>query len=207
MKKVSVIILMSIFLVGASTSTSHAGWLFFSKPEFKGRILDAETKEPIQGAVVAAIYHKYSYHLLGAGTEICNTRETLTDEKGEFLIPSYYTIIDPFSIEDKTSFIFYKPGYAPGAVNDSPIYYFGRYPENFFTREIGERAEALKSDATREKVMITYGVVEMPKVKNTRKERLRAMPSRPGLTNSDDLPLLYKAINEENKRFGRGEVK
>ncbi len=207
MKKLSVIILMSIFLIGANTSASHAGWLFFSKPEFKGRILDAETKEPVQGAVVAAIYHKYSYHLFGAGTEICNTRETLTDENGEFRIPSYYTIIDPFSLEDKTSFIFYKPGYAPGAVHNSPIYYFGNYPENFFTREIGERAEAIKSSVTGEKVMITYGVVEMPRVKNTREERLRAMPSSPGLTDSDDLPLLYKAINEERKKFGMKEVK
>ena len=48
-----IFILLAIFVL---ESTSFAGWLIYSKPDFKGRILDAETKEPIKGVVVTAAY-------------------------------------------------------------------------------------------------------------------------------------------------------
>jgi hypothetical protein len=206
MKKISIIMLLSFFLSGISASTCMAGWLFFSKPEFKGRILDAETKEPIEGAVVVAVYHKHEYAIPHGNTIVINTREALTDKNGEFYIPSYYTIISPFSKEEKTDFIIYKPGYEsyPGFTL-YPIDYFGNCPEDFFTRKIGEKGEAYKSSVTLEKITITYGVIELPRLK-TKKERLRATPSTPTDMRADDLPLLFKSINEERKNFGLDEV-
>ena len=47
--------LLIIVLMGAS---SEASLLVYHKPEFKGRVLDAETKEPIEGAVVVVNYAK-----------------------------------------------------------------------------------------------------------------------------------------------------
>lgn len=205
MKKTALITIMMLTFCGLFSSTCTASWLYFYKPEFKGRILDAETKEPIQGAVVVAVYNTHLYGIGDSGTSEIGVRETLTDEKGEFHIPSYFTIINPFSVEEKTSFIIYKPGYKsyPGMIY--PIVYFGNFAEDYFTREIGERAEAIKSDVTMEKITIAYGIVELPKIRMTRENRLRAMPVGPSDFGSDDLPLLFKAINKENKKLGRGE--
>jgi hypothetical protein len=208
MKKISIIMLLSFFLTGIFTSTCIADWLLFSKPEFKGRILDAETKKPIEGAVVVAVYHKHQYAIPHGNTIVINTREALTDEKGEFHIPSYYTIISPFSVDDTTSFIIYKPGYMSYPDLYQHPNYYGNYLEDFFAREIGERAEAVKLSVNlekMEKIIITYGIVELPSLK-TKKERLRTVPSRPVGMRADDLPLLFKSINEERKNFGLDEV-
>ncbi len=208
MKNIFIIILLSLFLTGICASTSIAGWLIFSKPEFKGRILDAETKEPIEGAVVVAVYHKHEYAIPHGNTVVINTREALTDKNGEFSIPSYYTIISLFSVDDTTSFIIYKPGYMsyPDLVNHPN--HFGNYLEDFFAREIGERAEAITFSENlekMEKIIITYGIVELPRLR-TKEERLRATPSTPTDMRADDLPLLFKSINEERKNFGLDEV-
>jgi hypothetical protein len=36
-----------------------ASWLICHKPEFKGKVIDAEAKQPIEGAVVVAKYFKH----------------------------------------------------------------------------------------------------------------------------------------------------
>ena len=33
----------------------------YSKPEFRGRVIDAETKQPIEGAVVVVLYEKWQF--------------------------------------------------------------------------------------------------------------------------------------------------
>jgi len=38
--------LFVLFLVFLMTSEGFAGWLIFHKPEFKGRVIDVETKVP-----------------------------------------------------------------------------------------------------------------------------------------------------------------
>jgi hypothetical protein len=54
---------------------------------------------------------------------------------------------------------------------------------------------------------VVYGIVELPKLE-TKEERLRAIPGRPSGVYEEDLPLFYRAINEEHdllevKRLGR----
>ena len=81
--------------------------------------------------------------------------------------------------------------------------------ENFFSADdFGKQGEVeiAIGDDWGSTQSVTFGVVELPKVQ-TKKERLRAMPGGPGGLRSKQLPLLYKAINEERKRFGLGEVK
>lgn len=183
-----------------------AFWLIYYEPAYKGRIVDAETKEPIEGAVVAAIY--YSHTIIGgpAGgwSTVINTKEAMTDEKGEFYISPYLTLFNPFMHKDGTKFIIYKPGYKGNPAIDD-IDYFRPYAEDFFTKEIGEKGEKRVWDKT---YTVTYGIVELLRCKTEKRdERLKAMPGRPMGTGADELPLLFKALNEENRRFGRGEVK
>lgn len=97
-----------------NTSLSHAGWLIYHKPEFKGKVINAETKEPIEGAVVIAFYKKYPIISgpAGGSASIIKIKETLTDNKGEFYFPPYTTVIQPLAEEWHTNFIIYKPGYS-----------------------------------------------------------------------------------------------
>lgn len=194
----------AIIVIFSLLSKGFAGWLIYHKPEFKGKVIDAETKESIEGAVVVAIYKKHTL-ISGPGggyTSIIKVRETLTSNKGEFYIPSYTTIIQPNSIEDTAEFIIYKPGY--GSYPDlqtSPPGVVG--PEKFFSKNYGT-SETVQIE--HKIIQFTLGIVELPKLK-TRDERLRAIPATPTDYRSKELPLLYKAMNEENKRFGLGEEK
>lgn len=216
MNKWVFVLTLVIFTVAVNVSRSHAGWLIYHKPAFQGKVIDAETKEPIEGAVVVVVYKKHTL-ISGPGggytTEI-KTKETLTDQKGEFHFSSYTTVIQPNSIEDYAEFIIYKPGYGnfPGQRRSPPMGMGLEDIETFFSREIGtqeklEVAAKTADDKFEEKLVnMTLGVVELPLLK-TRDERLRAMPSTPTDIRSKELPLLYKMMNEENKRFGLGEEK
>ena len=112
MKKVLIFIFL-ILIIAITSFPSHAFvWMVYHKPAFKGKVIDAETKEPIEGAVVVAVYNKATIGL-GAGTlsSVINVREALTDKDGMFRIPSYTTMIQPFSWEISATFIIFKPGY------------------------------------------------------------------------------------------------
>ena len=195
----------ALIIIFSLSSISFAGWLIYHKPAFKGKVIDAETKEPIEGAVVVVVYKKHSL-ISGPGggyTSVVKVKETLTDKNGEFYFSPYTTLIQPNSIEDTAEFIIYKPGYGsyPGRDDVHPLNYVG--PEYLFSKELGTKGEIRRGA---EVVTITYGVVELPKLK-TKEERLRAMPSTPTDIGSKELPILYKIMNEENKRFGLGEEK
>ena len=196
------IFLIVIMLIISFTTLAFAGWLIFHKPAFRGKVIDTETKEPIEGAVVVVVYEKHVYGPSGGYTSVIKVKETLTDRKGEFFFPSYTTGIHPFSREEEAGFIIYKPGYGnfPNFQVSPPTFVDW---DKFFSEDYGTKKVARKRSKS---ATVTFGVVELPQLK-TRKERLRAIPGGPTDFGSKELPLLYKAMNEENKRFGLGEVK
>ena len=204
MKKAYITTLLFTLLIFAFSTPCRGGWLIYHKPEFRGKVIDAETKEPIEGAVVLAIYKKYPI-ISGPGggsSSIILIKEALTDKKGEFYISSYTTIIQPLSIEDKTDFIIYKPEYGkyPGLhVSPPPLL----SPEYFFSQEFGTKGEKRWRSKT---VTFTFGVVKLPRLK-TREERLKGLPGYPSDLTSKNSPLFFKTINEEYKRLGLGQVK
>jgi hypothetical protein len=203
MNKILLFFILSLILISDST-LSYAGWLIYHKPEFRGKLIDAETKEPIEGAVVVVIYKKHSL-ISGPGggySSVIKVKEILTDKNGEFHFPPYTTLIQPNSIEDDTKIIVYKPGYGtyPGLQINPPM---PADPEDFFSGEFG-RPGTVRIDNKAFRYLT--GIVELPKL-TTREERLKAIPATPVDYRSKELPLLYKAINEENKRFGLGEEK
>jgi hypothetical protein len=204
MKQVHILLSSIILVTIVFASPCFAGWLVYHKPEFRGKVIDAETKSPLEGAVVVAIYRN-TYIIsgpAGGSSSIINIKEALTDQKGEFYIPSYKTLIQPLSKEDVVDFIIYKPGYAshPGwAIY--PFNYIG--PEYMFSKKFGEKE---KVTSGKKVISIIMGIVELPRLKS-REDRLKAVPGRPTDYRSEDLPLLYKAINKERKSFGLGEIK
>jgi hypothetical protein len=84
-----------IWLLIAITSVyfvTGCGGIFFPLPyrslaPFKGKVVDADTKEPIEGAVVLAAYYFTSYGIAGSNSSVEDGQETLTDKNGEFKLP------------------------------------------------------------------------------------------------------------------------
>ncbi|HYA15639.1 MAG TPA: hypothetical protein VEF33_14980, partial [Syntrophales bacterium] len=133
----------------------------------------------------------------GPGSTLFDVRETLTDAKGEFYIPSYISFI-PFSRDSFADFIIYKPGYMRTC---GPSYYFNNGPmtEEFFSAgAIGQEKEIRNGQAHWKGIL---GIMWLQRAK-TYEERRRGMPSPPGDYTSKDLPLLIKIINEEDKNLG-----
>lgn len=209
MRKLSFTVMISMILVVVYSAPCLAGWLIFHKPGFKGKVIDAETKAPIEGAVVVVVYEKHVYGIAGGYSSVIKVKEILTDKNGMFSFSSYTTIIHPFSTEQEADFIIYKPGYGsfPDFTTCPPSAFPTDIIERFFWAETfgkqGEIRARLLTDGewkdTTEKV--TFGLVELPMLR-TEKERLKTIPGRPTGFRSKELPLLFKAINEERIGFG-----
>lgn len=192
----SIIVAFVVVLVLAfSFSTSNA-WLIYHKPEYRGGVIDAETKAPIEGAVVVVVYYQERIigNVGGAVTRILDAKEILTDNKGEFYFPSY-TVFTPFWSEHFTGFLIYKPGWQGFAQSalDGPM------TEKFFSTDVIGKEGEIRSGQDHWKGAL--GVMELERAK-TREERLRAKPAPPDDFTSKELPLFIKIINEERNNLG-----
>ncbi len=206
MKKILIPIISILFSVFAS-SPSFADWLIFHKPAFQGKVIDAETKEPIEGAVAVAVYTKKTIGIAESYTVIIDVKETLTDKNGEFHFPSYTTITQPLSWEYVTDFIIYKPGY--GNFPNGRVYPIKGMDigfEDFFSGAIGVVKDILfrepwKAGAESTKMKAVLGVVELPKVR-TKEERRKNIPSLPTLEFLDNQKNLLHLIHNEEDFLG-----
>lgn len=79
---------------------------------YYGKVIDGETKKPLEGGAVLAVYYTEGGGFSGARSYYVDAQETLTDKNGEFKIPSNIIItfrflhgwLDP-------QFQIFKPGY------------------------------------------------------------------------------------------------
>ncbi len=195
MKKCFVVLTVAVVLF--STVSACWGWFIYHKPEFRGRVIDAETKEPIEGAVVVVVYYKWRIigHLGGGNVKPLDARETLTDSRGEFYFPTY-TAFTPGSREDVVEFIIFKPGYIKSL---GPSLAGHPMREKFFSSDVIGKVGEIRDGLNSWKGIL--GVVDLKRAK-TREERLRGKPLPPYDYSSKELPLLIKIINEESKNLG-----
>jgi hypothetical protein len=86
---------------------------------FKGRVIDAQTKEPVEGAAVVVYWYKEKSVLVDTVQSLKDVKETLTDKNGEWTIEgpeghelgSIRRLIPFVSYTLKPEFIIFKPGY------------------------------------------------------------------------------------------------
>ncbi|MEN6620511.1 MAG: hypothetical protein ABFD50_03030 [Smithella sp.] len=197
MKKLLLNSINAFLLLILFTQTSQADWPLCSKPEFRGKIIDAQTKQPIEGAVALVLYNN---EMLIGGPGGPNdytfpVKETLTDKKGEFYFPSRYSL-HIVSKCDYVSFIFYKPGY-----NESyggPVNMDAALTEKYFsTGNIGHELEIERGTFEKHNYVKWKGIVGIVELKKG-----TSTPSAPNGYSSTQLPLLFKALNEERKNRG-----
>lgn len=196
-----------LILLIAASSTFAGGWLIFKKPPYKGKVIDSETKEPIEGAVVVAVYKKTSIGLVESYTNDINVREALTDKNGEFYIPSYITLIQPLSWGSFSTFIIYKPGYGsfPQSRTYPPMGIPSDVLEEYFMGETGKEGELVDVDRTFKESFIinrwevTFGIVELPRAR-TWLERIESHRGARinGEIPDSKIPKLRQIVKEED---------
>lgn len=75
----------------------------------KGKVIDADTGDPIEGVVVLAVWNKIYPNAAGHTTKFYDAREAVTDKNGEFEIPGIGLKI--LSLLDDPSVTIFKAGY------------------------------------------------------------------------------------------------
>lgn len=152
---------------------------------YYGKVIDSDTKEPIEGAAVLVVSYTEEYGPAGAITRFADAIETVTDKNGEFKIPPYrVTVFRPLQGWDKYGyFTIFKPGY-------------GCYPSHKYAGPMFIPNGTLPVNE--------HVIIELPKL-STRLERIESTHCSP----PSYIPYLkankfIDLINKENKSLGLG---
>ncbi len=113
--------LETLVLVGLVVGAWPIAGAFADGP-YRGRVIDAETKEPLAGAVVVVYWIRNAPGIgHGPAESFLGAEEALTDDRGEFIVgknpPSNWI---PFTWRSLPNFIIFQPGYGyfPEALRD-----------------------------------------------------------------------------------------
>lgn len=119
---------------------------------YYGKVVDAETKEPLEGAAVVAVYKTQQYGFAGPIARFADAQETVTDKNGEFKIPSktIFTFRPLQSFDSYAWFTIFRPVY-------------GCYPKHKGVKQLSLSKGILPPNK--------HVTIELPKLK-TRDERL-----------------------------------
>ena len=193
MKKRSKYILAGVVVLVFLIMVIH----FANTKTFRGRVIDADTKEPIEGAVVVAAWYKARDTIAGESTSLKDVKECLTDKSGKWLIRGskgrndwpipYLSLFIPYLREPE--FIIFKPGYCS-------------WPNGF---DIDSCRGRIKPGGTGE--IMEGTVIELPKL-TKREDRLRteAISEPAGEGVDDKLRELHRLLNEERRNLGLREI-
>ncbi len=178
MKTISLLILFLIF-----TCDTEA----FAAGPWKGQVIDIETKEPLEGAVVLAVWHRNYRTPAGDNAYFYEAKEVLTDKEGRFEIPSYTPInlLPLISYIEGPSFTIFKPGY--GSLQMA----LGDY----LTGEKKLEPYGGKLPLSGYMIRVSSGIIELQKLK-TRDERVKVLLIPPSIPD-DKMSNLIELINEE----------
>jgi hypothetical protein len=149
---------------------------------WKGKILDSDTREPLEGAVVLAVWERVYRTPAGGNSYFCEAKESVTNQAGEFDISSYtpVNLLPLISYMRGPVFTVFKPGY--GSLSGLAL-------GGFFT---GEKKAEQDYQRGGERYSFAPYVVTLPKLK-TLEERKKFYP---GL-------LMYDEANKKAKNYMR----
>ncbi len=178
MGRVTMLILLSmnIFFLGISSGMSFFKAKEYYLASFEGKVIDGKTKQPIEGAVVLAVYYRSTTTIAGSNRYPFDAQETLTDKNGEFKIPSKTVQSEEVSGKPRAKITIFKPGY-------------GAFPEHRLTKAVGEN----KSWPPPEK----HVVYELPELKTMKERKNNVVWMHKYMK-----PLYIHTINEELKNLG-----
>jgi len=181
----NLLLIISIFLL-TTTNALSGGFLYHSDGPYKGKVIDLETGEPIEGAVVAGVWvltHRF-----------CDAKETVTDKNGEFILPkgSCFSFW-PFTEMDSPDVIVFKPGYLAYEPLGATFEERKAKMPGFTGHEFQDKKQ--------------YNIIRLGKPK-TRMERKLTFDDAECFFRSEafeKLPILLKMVTEEEKNLGLRE--
>lgn len=186
-KKLFIRLGLAVFVLICLANLFGRGWIIYHEGSFHGRVIDAETKEPLEGVVVVALYNVREYGPGGSGADAVDAKEAVSDKNGDFSIsPKVYFSLYPFATGWTTEFKVYKPGYA-----GFPYWTIVRQTDQMEARTKSQEEEMMKQGA----------VIKLQKV-HTRDERLKAMWGRPIRIPDGKMPKLLELMNKEEINLG-----
>ncbi len=152
------------------------GWIIYHDGPYKGKVIDANTGEPVEGAVV---YGTWNLQFIGHLQGPCDAVESVTYKNGEFVLPAIYCnyfssvylinketgipksswfFLFPYAFLDKGYFTVFKPGYlAYPPINFKESHFTGEEFEDRKKRTIIK----LGKPKTREERKRTIGIAEL----------------------------------------------
>ena len=158
-----------------------AGHVVYASPAYRGRVVDAETRQPLAGAVVLAVwYQETPVAPHGPAKDYHDALELLTDANGEFAVPER-THFTPIGKILAPEFVVYSPGYAsfPG---------LGAWPQDsrevdaaYAKREFNFKLTRLKRREERLRRQYPFGLLKVPDAK---------------------MPNLIRLVNDEGHALG-----
>lgn len=174
---------LRIFGVGVVVllATGCFGHLVYPSDTYQGKVIDAETKEPLVGAVVLAIWYQEAPGLGHPAEGYHDALEVLTNAHGEFTVPAktHLTMIGKIR---EPELVIYYPGY-------------GFYPRY----QVQPRDDKAIAAAYEQR----FFNVALPRLK-TRQERLNILVGLPHDPQIPDrkMPHSIRFMNEERRQLG-----
>jgi hypothetical protein len=153
---------------------------------YYGKVVDAETKQPLEGAAVLAVYYTQSYGLAGSTDNYLDAQETVTEKNGEFKIPSLNSFaFRPLqSFEPYSWFNIFKPGY-------------GCYPNHKRVKPMFLPNGSLPANES--------VIIELPELR-TKKERLENVMCEPVLIPNIKYNQFLTIINKERQYLNLEQI-
>jgi len=150
---------------------------------YLGKVINAESKEPIEGAVVLVVFYTEEYGPAGAITHFADAVETVTDKNGEFKFPPHrITLFRPLQGWVKHGyFTIFKPGY-------------GCYPLHKDVKPIFVPNGTLPDSK--------YITLELPELKTIQERRESTMCSPSSDISTEKCQELINLINQERIFLG-----
>ncbi len=190
-------LIVGLLILSSNWSFASSASLYYSDGPWKGKVIDAQTKEPIEGAVVLAVWEKIYPGLAGNQSYFFDAAETATDPEGQFFIKEFkaINILPIVRWLDGPWFTIFKPGYT--SFGNSYDYFHKYFPNSPLKVDRITLAELFKKGVT----------VELLRLK-TREDRLKAIsgPGPVGGVPYVKMPTLMDLINIERKELGLGPI-
>jgi len=196
MKALQILVIATMVFITFPVLEAQAGrgWIVYWDGSYHGKVIDLETKEPIEDAVVVAVYTVSCYRFVQTNSKQIGVQEVLTQEDGSFRIRPFWTITTPECLPSYTWFKVFKPWYGSFPVSAAVI---GEGP---FPKIYSPENPDLRNP---EEIFRDGGVVELPPLK-TLEELRKNDPPHPVSSNRLRKKLKYfrKQENEWRKALG-----
>lgn len=142
---------------------------------FEGRVVDAETGQPIQGAVALAVWHEVRVTPVGGQERFYDAREAVTGADGRFVIPRAVPFYN-LGVQRPRFYIF-APGYRrEDTIVSPPEGVAFADPTVVRMRRLQTREDLLAASRTRPAGVPTEHMVEMTKAINRERASLGLDP-------------------------------